>query len=149
RRLIPGGRSLWCKAWEVMPRGASEDVEDQRRCDLCVRVVELRRGVDAESAGGFEDAVPQSLAEAAEAFVEGVLVEVPFRDRERGECPPGVRVARFVEREQVVEGAGRSVTPGERLAEVPDLPERGDERGMAVLVVEDGAFWDPRRDEDR
>ena len=62
---------------------------------------------------------------------------------------PGSRVARRVEGEEVVEGASGGVALGECLAEVPGFPECGDQRGMAVLVVEHGALRDPGGDEDR
>jgi len=105
-----------------LPGGVSEDVADEARCDL---------------------ASSHALAEPAESFAEDLLVEVPFRHRASGHGRPRVGVARLVAGEEVVEGTRRGVPFGERAAEVPDLAEGGDQRSVAVLVVEDGALIDP------
>ena len=76
----------------------------------------------------------------------------PRRRALPGTGAPGAVAARArcwglggVEREDVREGASRGVSSGERLAQVPLLPQGGDERGVAVLLVEDLALGDPGR----
>ena len=46
------------------------------------------------------------------------------------------------------ERPGSGVSPGERLAQVPLLPQRGDERRVAVLLVEHVALGYPGGDDD-
>src|SRR6476620_4484150 len=97
----------------------------------------------------LDEAGAHRLAEPAQPFGQGLFVKVPGRDKARVEGGPGLRVPRFVEREEVVEGPRRSVARRERVAEVPSLPQGGDQGGVAVLVVEHSALRDPGRDEDR
>jgi hypothetical protein len=73
-------------------------------------VVELWRELDSELPGVLDEAVSHAPAEAAERVAEGVFVEVPGRDGEGGDGRPGLRVARGVEGEEVVEGARGGVT---------------------------------------
>ena len=102
-----------------MPGDLSEQVEDDLGGDFCVGVVELWREFESEFPGVFDDTLPHGLAESAESLVEGLFVEVPCRDGEGGDGRPGLRVARLVEGEEVVEGSCRGVTLGEGIAEVP------------------------------
>ena len=70
------------------------------------------------------------------------------RHRPRLWCRPGLRVAWGVEGEDVGEGSGGRVACGERISQVPLLAQCGDERRVAVLLVEHLAFGDPRRHDD-
>jgi hypothetical protein len=79
------------------------------------------RDLESELAGVLDDAVSHALAEAAEPVAEGFLVELPCRDRERGDCRPGLGVTGRLQREEVVARARAGVTPGEGLPEARDL----------------------------
>jgi hypothetical protein len=61
---------------------------------------------------------------------------------------PRLGISRRVEGEDVGERPGGSVSCGERVAKAPLLPERGDQGGMPVLLVEHLAFGHPRRHDD-
>ena len=119
------------------------------RGDLGVRVVELRREVDAELAGVFDDAGPMLLPRPLS----------PLLSASSSRCQAGTGSAVMVAQVSGSRGSSRvkrsSKVRAEAsrwvrgVAEVPDLAQGGDQRGVAVLVVEHGALLDPGGDEDR
>ena len=74
---------------------------------------------------------------------QDLRVQGPLGHWLRLDVRPRLRVCGFVEGEDVLEGAGGCVACGEGLAEVPGLAERGDQRGVSVLLVEHRSWLDP------
>ena len=113
---------------EVVPGDVSDDLDDQPGCQRGVGVVEFGWEVlDAACSGVLDDAWPDCLAEAAEGFVDQVVVNRPVGDGLRLDVRPCLRIARSLAGEQVVERAGGGVALGERIAEAPCLPQSRDQ----------------------
>ena len=91
----------------------------------------------------FDDALSHALAEPAEPPVEGGLVELPSRDGEGGECRPGFgsRGSSRVKRSSNGRAAASRRVKGSPRFQY--LAQRRNQRGVAVLLVEDGALRDP------
>ena len=90
----------------------------------------------------------QGLAHDGEHRAESGHVLLNLRHRPRIRDGPCLGVARGVEGEDVGERPGGSVARRERVSQTPLLAQRGDQRRVAVLLVEHLAFGDPWRHDD-
>src|SRR6185437_10795087 len=61
---------------------------------------------------------------------------------------PACRVAGRGAREDVIERTSRGVPPGERLTQTPGLAQRGDQRGVPILLVVYRPWLHPWRHDD-
>ena len=104
--------------------------------------------IHAHLSGLSEQARPSGLAQGAQVLAHHLGVHRPLRHGTSFHGRPCRRVAGRVEGEDVVEGAGRGVSLSECVAESPGLAQRGDQRGVAVLLVVHRARFDPRRHDD-
>jgi hypothetical protein len=106
---------------EEVEADVSDDFDDDLRRELNGGIGQLRGKLDAELFGLLDYAGADVLAEHAEGFADDLWVHVPCGQRLGLEGGPSRWVTGDLAAEDVVEGACRGITLGERFAQIPLL----------------------------
>jgi hypothetical protein len=127
----------------------SYDFDDDLRRELGGGVGQLRGKLHAKLFGLLDYAGADVLAQHADGFAHDLGVQLPLGQRLGLEGGPSRWVTRDLTAEDVVEGACRGIALGERLAQVPLLAQRRDQRRVTVLLVVNRTRLNPGRGDDR
>src|SRR5580698_7300588 len=117
---------------EKMPADLPQELYEDFRGELCTGSVEFCGQRHPHLLGGVNESRADGLAECAQCSTGRGNVERPRWHGLGLDADPVSGTTRLIEEEHLVEGPSGGVTLGERITEIPHLPQRGDERGVAV-----------------
>ena len=132
-----------------MPADLPQELDEEFRGELCIRSFEFCRQRHSHLLRSVNDSWSDGLAERAECCTGGDNVQRPRWHRLGLDSDPVLRTTWLIEGEHSVESPSRGVTLGEWLAQIPHLPQCGDEGGVAVLLVVHRSRRNPWRHHDR